>query len=165
MAYTINQIKPAHIVYINTPRTQSGLLISETIELSQRIFHYKLGAWGLGVQPFATEQSQGVIKMPNTPSVQPALLSGVAGFVSGDVASARINGAISITQLEKTVEENTLTITYTVAQSQTDAITQAELLDAEGNVLTSSVVYVPVTGSTIMKHIIPVSEGAVNNGN
>ena len=58
-----------------------------------------------------------------------------------------------------------MTITYTVAQSQTDAITQAELLDAEGNVLTSSVVYVPVTGSTIMKHIIPVSEGAVNNGN
>lgn len=165
VAYTINQIKPAHIVYINTPRTQSGLLISETIELSQRIFHYKLGAWGLGVQPFATEQSQGVIKMPNTPSVQPALLSGVAGFVSGDVASARINGAISITQLGKTVEENTLTITYTVAQSQTDAITQAELLDAEGDVLTSSVVYVPVTGSTIMKHIIPVSEGAVNNGN
>lgn len=165
VAYTVNRIKPAHIVYINTPRTQSKLLISEAIELSQRVFHYNLGAWGLGIQPFATEQSQGVIKMPNISSIQPSLLSGVAGFVSGDIASARINGAIPITQLEKTVDGNTLTVTYTVAQAQTDAITQAELLDAEGNTLTSSTVYVPVTGSTIMKHIIPVSEGVTYNAN
>ena len=37
-------------------------------------------------------------------------------------------------------------------------------LDAGGNVLTSSAVYVPVSGSTIMKHIIPVSEGVTANG-
>ena len=56
-------------------------------------------------------------------------------------------------------------MTYTVAQSQTEAITSAELLDADGNVLTASAVYVPVSGSTIMKHMIPVAEGVVNSGN
>lgn len=164
VAYTINRIKPAHIVYVNTPYTRSGLLLSEAIELSQRIFNYKLGAWGLGVMPFATEQSQGVIKMPATPSIQPALLAGVANFVSKDVSAARINGSIMISELEKSVADNTLTVTYTVAQELSDAITQAELLDTEGNVLTSSQVYAPITAATVMKHIIPVSEGVVING-
>ena len=165
VAYTINRIKPAHIVYVNTPYTRTGLLLSETIELSQRVYNYKLGAWGLGVLPFAVEQSQGVIKMPTTPSIQAALLNDTANFVSGDIASARINGTIAISDLNKSVEGSTLEVTYTVAQSQTEAITSAELLDAEGNVLTSSTVYVPVSGSTIMKHIIPVSEGVTNSGN
>lgn len=165
VAYTINRIKPAHIVYVNTPYTRTGLLLSETIELSQRVYNYKLGAWGLGVLPFAVEQSQGVIKMPTAPSIQAALLNDTANFVSGDIASARINGTIAISELNKSVDGSTLEVTYTVAQSQTEAITSAELLDAEGNVLTSSTVYVPVSGSTIMKHIIPVAEGVVNSGN
>ena len=42
VAYTINRIKPAHIVYVNTPYTRTGLLLSETIELSQRVYNYKL---------------------------------------------------------------------------------------------------------------------------
>lgn len=118
----------------------------------------------MGVMPFATEQSQGVIKMPATPSIQPALLAGVANFISTDVSAARINGSIMISELEKSVSDNTLTVTYTVAQELADAITRAELLDTEGNVLTSSQVYVPVTAATVMKHIIPVSEGVVTNG-
>ena len=114
VSYTINQIKPAHIVFVNTPYTKSGVLLSETIELSERVFHYRLGAWGLGVTPFATEQGQGVIKMPSTPSIQPALLAGTANFISGDVASARINGTITIGELAKSVSGSTLTVTYTV---------------------------------------------------
>ena len=165
VAFTINRIKPAHIVYVNRPYTRAGILLSETIELSQRIYNYKLGAWGLGVLPFAIEEGQGVIKMPETPSIQAALLTDTANFVSGDIASARINGSIAISSISKTVTGSTLEVTYTVAQSQTEAITSAELLDADGNVLTSSTVYVPVSGSTIMKHIIPVAEGVVNSGN
>ena len=70
--------------------------------------------------------------MPETPSIQQALLTGVADFVSGDVASARINGTISITDLSKSVSGNVLTITYTVAAAQTAEITSVELLDGEG---------------------------------
>ena len=165
VAFTINRIKPAHIVYVNTPYVRTGILLSETIELSQRIYNYKLGAWGLGVLPFAEEEGQGVIKMPETPSIQAALLTDTANFVSGDIASARINGSIAISDISKTVTGSTLEVTYTVTQSQTEAITAAELLDADGNVLTSSTVYVPVSESTIMKHIIPVAEGVVNSGN
>lgn len=165
VAYTVNRIKPAHIVYVNTPYLRSGLLLSETIQLSQRIYNYKLGSWGLGLAPFASEQEQGVIKLPTTPSVQTALLEDTAAFVSGDIASARVNGTIAISELTKSVSGSTLTVTYSVAQSQASEITQVELLDTQGTVLTSSTVYIPVSAATVVKHIIPVSEGVINNGN
>ena len=164
VAFTINQIKPAHIVYVNTPYIQSGLLLSEQIERLNRVYNYKLGLWALGALPFATDQDNEVVKLPETPSIQEALLTGVANFVSGDVASARINGTIPITSLNKSVEGSILTITYTVASSQTTEITSVELLDGDGNVLTSSTVYVPVGSTVVMKHTIPVAEGVVQSG-
>ena len=162
VAFTINRIKPAHIVYVNKPYVQTGLLLSETINLSQRLYNYRLGAWGLGVQPFASETPMGVIKTATTPSIQTALLEGVANFVSGDVASAQVNGSISITELTKQVTGNTLTVSYTVGESQATEITSIALLDADNNVLTSSEVYVPVTGNTVLTHTIPVAEGVAN---
>lgn len=159
VAFTVNRIKPAHIVYVNKPYVQTGLLLSEAISLSQRIYNYRLGSWGLGVYPFATDDPQGVIKMATTPSIQTALLEDVAAFVSGDVASAQINGSISITGLTKSVSENTLTVTYTVPETTASEITSVALLDSSGTVLTQSEVYVPVTGSTILTHTIPVAEG------
>lgn len=164
VAFTINRIKPAHIVYVNTPFIQAGLLLSEQIETAVRTYNYRLGSWALGQLPFATDGEEEVIKLPETPSIQTALLTGVADFVSGDVASARINGSISITALSKSVEGSTLTITYTVTPEQTQEITSVELLDADGTVLTSSNVYVPVQASIVMRHTIPVAEGVLNNG-
>lgn len=164
VAFTINRIKPAHIVYVNTPFIQGGLLLSEQIERLIRTYNYKLGSWALGALPFATDGENEVVKLPETPSIQQALLTGVANFVSGDVASARINGTISITALTKSVNANILTITYTVSNAQTTEITSVALLDAEGNTLTSSEVYVPVGDSIVMKHTIPVNEGVIANG-
>ena len=165
VAYTINLIKPAHIVYINRPYVQTGVLVSETVELSQRIFNYRLGSWGLGVLPFASENSQGVIKTATTPSITADLLADIATFVEGDVASAQINGSISITGLSKSVSGNTLTVSYTVTPEQATEVTQVALLDSSGTILTSSTVYVPVGQSTIFKHTIPVAEGVNANGN
>lgn len=164
VAFTINKIKPAHIVYVNTPFIQSGLLLSEQIERLIRTYNYRLGSWALGALPFATDGENEVVKMPETPSIQQALLTGAANFVSGDVASARINGTIPVAALNKSVSGSILTITYTVAAAQTTEITSVELLDGEGNVLTSSQVYVPVGDSIVMKHTIPVNEGVIANG-
>lgn len=161
---TINSIKPAHIIYTNTPLISSGLLMSEQIELTERDYKYILGSWELGLYPFADETGQGVIKMPTTPSIQPALLQGTANFVSGDIASVRINGTVSITSLEKSVTGSTLTVTYRVTSDQATTISSVELLDGDGNVLTSSSIYVPVGANTVMKHTIPVSEGVASNG-
>lgn len=164
VAFTVNKIKPAHIVYVNKPYTISQLLLSETINLSQRVYNYRLGGWGLGVYPFATENPMGVIKTATTPSIQPILLEGVANFVSGDVASAQVNGSIAISEISKSVSGSTLTLTYTVPQDAAESITSLALLDSSGNILTQSNVYVPVTGATVLTHTIPVAEGVTNNG-
>lgn len=164
VAYTVGRIKPAHITYINTPVVTSGILLSETISLSKLTYNYRLGGWGLGLLPFATEQDQGVIKTASMPSIQQALLTGTANFVSGDIASAQLNGSISISEISKSVDGSTLTVTYTVTPEQTTQITQVALLDSSGTPLTSSTLYIPITTNTIMKHIIPVAEGVNANG-
>lgn len=164
VAYTIGRIKPAHIVFVNTPYLRAGLLLAEQIEYSELRYNYRLGAWGMGVLPFASEQPQGVIKMPDTPSIQEALLAGTANFVAADIVKARLNGTILIDMINKEVDSSTLTITYSVPMEQVQEITKVELLDSTGTVLTTSTVYVPVDASTIMKHTIPVSEGVVSDG-
>lgn len=166
VAFTINRIKPAHIVYINKPFVKTGLLLSETISLSQVEYNYRLGGWGLGLLPFANETSLGVIKTATTPSIQQQLLNDVANFTSGDVASAQINGSIAISELTKSVDENTCTISYSVNPSQTTEITSVSLLDSGGKALTTSAIYVPVSeeSGVVMTHVIPVAEGVNTNG-
>ena len=163
MTFTINRIKPAHIVYVNTPYVESGLLLSESISLTQRTFNYLLGSWNLGELPFSTDNPQGVIKTPDTPSVQPTLLTGVANFVSAGVASALINGTVSVTELTKSVSGSILTVQYTVPAGNLTEITTVALLDAKGNTLTNSTVYIPISGATLLEHTIPVAEGAISN--
>ena len=137
VAFTVNRIKPAHIVYVNNPYVESWILLSETISMVRRTFNYLLGSWNLGILPFATDYPapipnyrlgqwilgrlpfytdvpQESIKMPTTPSIQPLLLSGVANFVSGEVVSARVNGTISTSDLTKSVSGSVLTINFTV---------------------------------------------------
>ena len=164
VAFTVNRIKPAHIVFVSTPLIKSGLLLSETISHALRTYNYHLGSWALGQLPFATDTDLGVIKTPETPSIQAALLNGTAGFVLGDIASARINGTTAISAISKSQTGSTVTVTYTVTEAMASSVSQVELLDGEGNVLTSSTVYIPVSGSVLMKHTIPVAEGVLPDG-
>lgn len=158
LTITLNTVKPCHMLYVARPAVMTRLTLNETVDLVKLIYNYKLGAWSLGLGPFADEQHQGVIITPEQLSVQQALLNQTASFVEGDVASARVNGSISITELTKSTQGNVVTILYNVTQEQASPVTQIELLDASGNVLTSSGVYVPILGTATFKHTIPVQE-------
>lgn len=162
LAITIGRIKPAHIVYVNSPLVNSTLTMTEQISNASRTWNYIMSAWSLGDLPFATDTEIGVFKMATTPSIQPKLLNDVANFTASDVASARLNGSFMVSAINKVVDGNTLTVTYTVQPSQVPTITLIELLDAYGNALTSSTCYVPVTTTQVLTHTIPVQEG--NNG-
>lgn len=182
LAYTIGKIKPAHIVYINRPLVSSSIALTETIErrdlqyfyiLGQwslgagpfasddTIYNYKLGSWRLGQNPFGSDNQDRweMIKMPNAESIQPALLNQTAAFVAGDVAQARINGNILIPAVQGSSGNGQAVITYTVTPAMASTVTQTELLDKDGNTLTSATVYVPVSGVIQFRHTIPVKEG------
>lgn len=159
---TLNTIKPCHMIFTTRPEVWSPLQLDETVDLIELTYNYRMGAWGLGLKPFADEENLGVIVTANQETVNQNLLNQTAQFVVDDVATARINGTVSITSLTKAASGSTATITYTVTQEQAATITQLELLDADGNVLTSAPVYVPVIGDATFKHTIPVTEGGTN---
>lgn len=164
VAITINTIKPCHIVYRSRPYTNDLIFVNEGINLSEITWNYRLGSWRLGQLPFGQENPRGEIKMPTQLSVQSGLLTDTATYIEGAVASARLNGSIDIASLTKSTSGGKVTVSYTVTPEQTAIVTQVELLDSDGNALTSSAVYVPVTGSTLFRHTITVQEGVNANG-
>lgn len=156
----LNIVKPCHIVYIPRPRLRSGLLLSEQISRGQMLYNYILGQWRLGEKPFVTYEEQEVLKLDTTPSVTPALLNHVAAFAASDVASVRVNGSILVTALTRSTTGNVGSVSYPVRREQTEEITLSELLDKDGNVLSSSPVVVPVLEETIvLRHSFTVKEG------
>lgn len=210
VAFTINRIKPAHIVYRNAPYLTAALELSETILQKKLRYNYRLGlwalgmlpfaqadykiegnyrlgSWGLGTLPFAALETmhyapnyhlgtwplgaepfadiglEEVIKLPVDTSIQYPFLEDVATYAASDIVSARINGLIVISDLTKSADGAELTVSYTVTPQQVEEINKLELLDSGGEVLTSAVVYVPVTGNTVLSHTIIVREGVKNN--
>lgn len=159
IAYTINKIKPAHIVFVNKPLTVTGITVDESVELTDLQWNYILdGTWLLGEKPFVTRNVLEVITTPAQDTVQTALLNATAESVINTVASARVNGTVAISTLTKETDGNTAVIQYTVTEAQAAAVTQLELLDSGGNVLTTSTVYVPIEGEAVFTHKIPVEE-------
>lgn len=156
VSYTVGRIKPAHIVFLNQPLVAERMVLGETVALSALVWQYRLGSWGLGLTPFVLTEDQEVIVVPANLSIQNELLKDTAAGILPNVASVRINGSIAISSLEKSAVENVAQVQYTVTAEQTQLVTQIELLDGEGNVLTASPVYVPVTEPAIFTHKIQV---------
>lgn len=156
VSYTVGRIKPAHIVFMNQPLVADGITLGETVALSTLQWQYHLGAWGLGLTPFVVTEDKEVVVVPSNYSMKQEFLDDTAGAILPNIASARINGSISISSLEKSAVGNVAQVQYTVTAEQTNLVTQLELLDSDGNVLTSSPVYVPVTESSIFTHKIQV---------
>lgn len=172
LTYTVNHIKPAHITYISRPLIRTGILMSEEVRSAHFEWNYYLGSWALGAEPFADETDVEVVKTANINSIQPAMLNGVANFASGDVAYVQINGGIDIGTINKAVTPAqyvggaaTLTVSYNVTTTMTDAVTSVALMDANGNALTSMNVYVPVTETVNLQHTILIQEGQLNADN
>lgn len=172
LAYTVNHIKPAHITYISRPLIRTGVLMSEEVRSAHFEWNYYLGSWALGAEPFADETDVEVVKTANINSIQPAMLNGVANFTSSDVAYVQINGGIDIGTINKAVTPAqyvggaaTLTVSYNVTTTMTDAVTSVALMDADGNALTSMSVYVPVTETVNLQHTILIQEGQLNADN
>lgn len=156
VSYTVGRIKPAHIVFINQPFVGSQIALGETVALSALVWQYRLGSWGLGLTPFVLTEDKEVVVVPSNYSVQQELLEDTAKAIPPNVASARINGSIVISALDRTTVGNVAQVQYTVTAEQTPLVTQIELLDSDGNVLTTSPVYVPVTEPAIFTHKIQV---------
>lgn len=159
---TINKLKPANIVFINKPLIVYNNIISETVELAKTVYNYKLGTtWALGQKPFGQTESEGVLKMAETPSIQQEFLNQIATFSAEDINNVLLNDTEIITEFSvKSATENVAIIEYTVTSDLgLSEITNIKLRDINNNILTSSAVYVPVLEDVIIKHSLNVKEG------
>lgn len=159
VAYTINHIKPAHIVYINVPYLSGSILASEAIYGSRLQDNYVLNQWSLGALPFQTTFEEVQYKMATTNSMTDRFINDVATGASSYITKARINSSNIISGINKSTTDGVTTITYTVPQGTVATITKVELLDSSNNVLTSSTVYIPAASAVQMKHRILAKEG------
>ena len=124
VSYTVGRIKPAHIVFINQPFVANKLTLGETVALSALVWQYRLGSWGLGLTPFVLTEDKEVVVVPSNYSVQQELLEDTAKAIPPNVTSARINGSIVISSLDRTTVGNVAQVQYTVTAEQTTLVTQ-----------------------------------------
>lgn len=162
VSFTINQIKPCNITFINVPYTAHSIHLSEEVSYGAKVWKYRQGSWKLGEHPFARYDGGGIIKMTRTPSINNVLCSDTANFVASDVAYVIINDSIRIDDFRlKVAEGNVVNIQYEVTNSMTSVIKKIKLMRNDGQVLTECSVYVPVNtnDTAICKHSITVQEG------
>ena len=158
--FTINQVKPCNLVFINVPFTSASVKLSEQISYKTLKWWYQLGSWKLGQKPFASQDGGGIIKMPETKSIQTSLLNDTASFLASDISSVLINDSVEITQFSvKSASDNTVSVEYVVAPNMTNLMSNIKLRKADGTVLTEVAVYVPVSSTVMGKHLITVKEG------
>lgn len=158
VAFTIGRVKPAHVVYVNSPYLHTGIEVAEYIAAGDIVYNYRLGRWALGARPFASEEGMELVKAAEAPSVKEAFLENAARLVTGGVAAARVNGQFVVDSLIKSATGNTAAVRYLLPQEAGPAATKLELLDSAGNVLTESAVYIPIVGNVQIKHNIPITE-------
>lgn len=161
---TINNSKPANILFINKPLVSGDISTDESIKYSQWVWHYKLGSWNLGLEgtnPFVSfVEQQGEAKMA-VQSIDANLLNYLATQTKDNIVRVKLNGVEIITpQIRKTVVGGTLTIEYDIPpDSNRPEINLVELLDNRDNVLTRAKVHIGALSDITIKHTIRVKEG------
>lgn len=161
ISFTINQIKPANIVFINKPLLTEDIHISEQIESSKVKYNYILGSWKLGEKSFADLVNRRIIKGEEQMSIQAELLSGLAITTKERIQKVLVNDSILINTFSVCeANETSVTLEYTVnAESIDTPITNIKLLDNIDKILSESSVYVPIESDTIVKHTMRFKEG------
>lgn len=159
---TMTKIKPANIVFMNTPLLSADVTACEKIEKLRINYNYRLGTiWNLGQKPFAEYENLGVIKMPEAPSIKAALLNNVAEFTAMDVKKVRLNGTYLIDEftVKRADQENSI-ISYLVSPSVgISDISKIELLDLNSKILTSTDLFMPLIDDVTIKHTIKFKGG------
>lgn len=161
VSVTINQVKPANLVFVSRPIQEFKILVGETVSKSVRTNNYKLGSWKLGNGPFSQFSDAEVAKMASANSIQPSLLGKLATFTAADVKSVLINDKHSITDfILKSASNGTVSIEYEVfASAGLGEITNIKLLDALNVPLANITVSIDNTFNVRLHHNIEIMEG------
>jgi hypothetical protein len=172
----INQIKPAHIVFVSMPYFKTGILITEQVDVQKYDYQYRLGGWALGKKPFAEPGGWTTAKAAASPTLTRTLLLDVAHKAAELAATARLNRTATVKPLKSVIASATLqvgseTLTISGENLKLEAsvepmadtpptVNHYELLNDAGEALYSSDCYFGVTEKTDVDVNLSILEGA-----
>lgn len=157
---SITAIKPCNMIFINRPRISKTLNVNETIHSQLITWNYTLNSnWLLGLEPFVTTQGA-TVKMADIKSLQQPLFDYTLEQYKSKFYKAKINDSeeVLIDDNDKQITTDTISLEYEIDYSNATNITNIKLLDSEDNVLENSNVYIPVTGTIRLKHVLKIQE-------
>lgn len=153
---TINNIKPASMIYLNIPVDLNEVIVEEGVSLSQFIYNYRLGTqWVLGRKAFVSFEELGEVKSMAINSFTPFAHNRTANFLVTQVAKVRLNGdntKMITAFVSKQTENNIGEVVYEVPQGFVTAVSKVDLMDSANNILSTSNFYVPIPDTTQIKH-------------
>ena len=153
---TINNIKPASMVYLNIPVDSNEVIVEEGVNLSQYLYNYRLGTqWVLGKKPFTSFEDLGEVKSMAINSFTPLAHTKAADFLITQVAKVRLNGdddKMITTFISKNTVGGIGELVYEVPSGFVTAVNKVDLMDSANGILSTSNIYVPVPGTTQIKH-------------
>ena len=153
---TINNIKPASMIYLNIPVDLNEVIVEEGVSLSQFIYNYRLGTqWVLGRKAFVSFEDLGEVKSMAINSFTPFAHNRTANFLVTQVAKVRLNGdntKMITAFVSKQTENNIGEVVYEVPQGFVTAVSKVDLMDSANNILSTSNFYVPIPDTTQIKH-------------
>lgn len=153
---TINNIKPASMVYLNIPVDSNEVIVEEGVNLSQYLYNYRLGTqWVLGKKAFTSFEDLGEVKNMAINSFTPLAHTKAADFLVTQVAKVRLNGdddKMITTFISKSAVGGIGELVYEVPSGFVTAVNRVDLMDSTNGILSTSNFYVPVPGTTQIKH-------------
>jgi hypothetical protein len=159
--FIMNLIKPANIVFINSPLSVTYLQIAQRIFKIDSQWNYKLGQWQLGALPFMSDVSTQEIKPMNVPSITDFTLEEVAMYVKDQVKTVVLNESYTVPYIGLlSASGHTISIGYSIDLHEVpgDLITKIEIFDKNGNKLVYYDANVTITQETAFRHNIYVEE-------
>ena len=175
VTHLINQIKPAHIVFISMPYLKTGILITEQVEVQRYDYHYRLGGWALGKKPFAELGGWTTAKAAASPTLTRTLLLDVAHKAAELATTARLNRAATVKPLKSVITSATLQVgseTLMISgenlkleasiepEAGNSTVTHYEILNDAGETLYASDCYFGITEKTDVDVNLSILEGA-----
>lgn len=161
ISVTMNSIKPCNIVFTNMPLLESTVCAGELISYSSAQFNYLLGvSFILNGTPFGEYVDKGVIKTESTKSMESKMFADLANALIDNIARVRINDSTEIVNFAvKEAQSNKATLVFDVAPSSSlKEINEIKLLNGKGEVLSKSIVYIPLAEPVTIKHVFTVRE-------
>lgn len=160
VATTINNIKPANLVYINVPFVVKTVGISSEVYSQRWWWNYIPTKWAVGQKPIISVQDMIKIKGTAVSTLTETLMNAVKEFIGTIVTKVLINNTITQTEfVQKLVTGGYLRIEFKVpTDANITTITNIKLLNSKEQILSNDTVYVPVETDMMIEYRINVKE-------